>query len=296
MKTKKIKKKNYYQKDDKNYQGKTYQKNYDENNKKNFHGKNFKYQNNKKFGFQNKSKNNKFDQANMMYNQNYNGMNKNMMNPYPNQGTNNMNNSGTQDFNFDPFFQAERTCEEILAYIFSIEFLNRELYLRKRITTEGLVDINHIMVFNKIKQRGFTLDQVREAVANLGSTICELVDIEGVLYIKITQWPNMELISIEQIQSQKRNMRNQKYQNMNFIAMQNNYFFPPNNQYGQQQMGQMPQGMMPMENFQQQPNQYMMHQMGGMNMPFPQQNFNPNPPQMNQQFVQQEEQNTQQNN
>ena len=99
----------------------------------------------------------------------------------------------------------------------------------------------------------------------------------------------MELFSIEQIQSQKRSMRNQKYQNMNYIAMQNNYFFLPNTQYGQ--MGQMPQGMMPMD--QQQPNQYMMHQMGGMNMPFQQQNYIPH---MNQQFVPQEENNLPQQN
>jgi hypothetical protein len=104
----------------------------------------------------------------------------------------------------------------------------------------------------------------------------------------------MELLSIEQIQTQKRSMRNQKYQNMNYIAMQNNYFFPPNNQYGQ--MGQMPQGMMPMDNMQQQqPNQYMMNQMGGMNMPFQQQNYGN--PQMNQQFMApQEEQNQPQQN
>lgn len=141
-------KKNFYQKDNKNFQGKNYQKNYDENYKnKNYQGKNFKFQNKKNFGFQNKTKNNKFDQANMMYNQSY-GMNKNMMNPYPQQGGMNMNN-GPQDLNFDPFFTPERTCEEILGYIFSIEFLNRELYLRKRISNEGLIDINHVMIFNK---------------------------------------------------------------------------------------------------------------------------------------------------
>ena len=97
----------------------------------------------------------------------------------------------------------------------------------------------------------------------------------------------MELFSIEQIQSQKKNMRNQIYQTMNYIAMQNNYFFPPNNQYGNlQQMGHMSQGMMPMDYNFQQPNQYMMNQMGGMNMPFPlqQQNYYPQG-QVNQHFV-----------
>ena len=67
------------------------------------------------------------------------------LNSHQNQGMN----YGQQDFNFDPFFTPERTCEEILCYIFSIEFLNRELYLRKRITAEGLIDINHVMIFNK---------------------------------------------------------------------------------------------------------------------------------------------------
>jgi hypothetical protein len=138
---KEAEKKNYYQKDNQNFTGKPYQKNYGEDNKnKNFEQKNYKYQNKKNFGFQNRSKNNKFDQANMMNNH---GMNKNM-NQYP------QNNMGQQqDFNFDPFFTAERTCDEILSYIFSIEFLNRELYLRKRITTEGSIDINHVMIFNK---------------------------------------------------------------------------------------------------------------------------------------------------
>ena len=110
---KEAEKKNYYQKDNnKNFTGKPYQKNYGEDNKnKNFGEQkgNFKYQNKKNFGFQNRSKNNKFDQANMMYNQN--GMNKNM-NPYPQNEQNNMGQQ--QDFNFDPFFTPERTCESWL--------------------------------------------------------------------------------------------------------------------------------------------------------------------------------------
>lgn len=172
-------KKTFYQKDgyQKNFQGqggKTYQKNYDDNYKKPYNSnynnstnynqsgqdgaypakKNFGYQNNKKFGyqnFQNKSKNNKFDQANMMmYNQGmYNPMNKNIQNNLGGVPNQQGMNYGQQDFAFDPFFTPERTCEEILCYIFSVEFLNKELYLRKRISAEGLIDINHVMIFNK---------------------------------------------------------------------------------------------------------------------------------------------------
>ena len=155
-------KKNFYQKDNKNFEGKPYQKNYNNQNQngesynnyknKNFEEKPYNYQNKKNFGFQNKSKNNKFDQANMMNNQMmYNGMKNNMMSPYPinNNGPQQGMNNGYQDFNFDPFFTLEKTCEEILSYIFSVEFLNREVYFRKRITADGLIEINHVMIYNK---------------------------------------------------------------------------------------------------------------------------------------------------
>lgn len=136
--------KNYYQKDNKNFQGKNYYNNnnykYNNNNQNNFQGKNyhknnFKYNNNKKFGYNNfnqKPKNNKFDQANMMMGN---------MNPQGNYVNYNMN--------YDPFFKGEKTCEEIIAYIFSQDFLNKELYLRKRISEEGMIEINNLMMFNK---------------------------------------------------------------------------------------------------------------------------------------------------
>jgi len=85
-------------------------------------------------------------------------------------------------------------------------------------------------------------------------------------------------MSVEQILTQKRAMKNQRYQaNMNYIALQNNYFFPPNNGYPYPQMA----GMMPGMIDQMQPNPYMMSQMGQMNLPPFQQNFMPG---MNPQF------------
>lgn len=81
-------------------------------------------------------------------------------------------------------------------------------------------------------------------------------------------------------------MKNQKFANMNYIALQNNYFFPP--QSGYQQMGQMP-GMIPSMMDQFQPNPYMMGQMPPQmgHMPY-QQNLIQNN-MVNQQFQQHEE-------
>jgi len=142
-------KKNYYNNDNNNNNN-NYKNNY--NNKYNNNNRNF-YNNkypNKNFHFQNKSKNNKFDQVNnMMYNSMmYGQMRPNMMNPYA------MNAQG-QNSNFapqqevDPFFIGERSVEEIIVYLFSPEVLNKEVYLRKRIQADGLIDLNHVLNYNK---------------------------------------------------------------------------------------------------------------------------------------------------
>lgn len=142
---------NNYNKDgnaNNNYNNNNYKRNYYNNNNRNFN----KYHN-KNFHFQNKYKNNKFDQANnMMYNPMiYGQMKPNMMNPYA------MNAHG-QNPNFahqqqqqemDPFFIGERSVEEIIAYVFSPEFLNKEVYIRKRIQADGLIDLNHVLNYNK---------------------------------------------------------------------------------------------------------------------------------------------------
>jgi hypothetical protein len=102
--------------------------------------------------------------------------------------------------------------------------------------------------------------------------VVEFYESEGKNYLKVIDWQNLQsqLMTIEQIQQQKRVMKTQRYQaNMNYIALQNNYFFTPN------QYGQMP-GMMPGMIDQMQPNPYnMMPQMGQINLPPFQQNFMP---------------------
>jgi len=105
---------------------------------------------NKNFHFQNKSKNNKFDQANnMMYNpMMYGQFMPNMMNPYAmNAQGQNPNFAHQQEI--DPFFVGERSVEEIIAYVFSPEFLNKEVYIRKRIQADGCIDLYHVLNFNK---------------------------------------------------------------------------------------------------------------------------------------------------
>lgn len=118
-----------------------------------------KYNTKKNFQFQTKSKNNKFDHANnMMDNMMYNQMRSNMMNHYqmPNYPVHqNASNTPYNHYDLnsqDPFFNSEKSIEEILRYVFSPEFLNKEIYFRKRIGADGLLDLNHFLNYNKYFQ------------------------------------------------------------------------------------------------------------------------------------------------
>lgn len=147
------------------------------------------------------------------------------------------------------------------------------------------------LTYFRIKERGITVEQVKSAIANLQSSPVEFYESEGKNFLKVNDWQNLEpqLMTIEQIQMQKRAQKTQRYQsNMNYIALQNNYFFPPNNPY---QIGQMPQ-MMPGMIDQIQPNPYIMPPMGQMTIPPFQQNFMPG---MNHQFQAPQEEASQQN-
>lgn len=121
--------------------------------------------------------------------------------------------------------------------------------------------------------------------------VVEFFESEGKNFLKIFDWENFQqnLISVEQIQSQKRAFKTQRYGgNMNYITLQNNYFFTPNNSYPN--YGDMSGMLLKKDQCYYLP--YTMPQMGFINVPF-QQNYMPG---MNQQFQQppQDEQVTQQ--
>ena len=126
----------------------------------------------------------------------------------------------------------------------------------------------------RIQVRNISAEQVKLAISNLQPAIVEFYQNDGKNYLKINDWQNLQsqLITIEQIQMQKRSLKNQRYQaNMNYVALQNNYFFT-SNQFGQNQ------GMMAGVMDHMQPNPYMMEQMppmGQINLTPYQQNFMP---------------------
>lgn len=164
-------KKSFYKDGSQPYKGKyNNNKPNDQENNNNFEPHTFKNSNinrfqKKPYHFQNKTKNNKFDQANNMMLNNplmLNQMRPQMMNnPYQMQfaGMNPQNNQqGFNQMNYnpqidltiqDPLFTEDKTLEEVFVNLFSVEYLNKEVYLRKRISDDGLIELGHVLNYNK---------------------------------------------------------------------------------------------------------------------------------------------------
>lgn len=150
--------------------------------------------------------------------------------------------------NYHRQHQAPKLVEnlEILNYlekIFGEENLNKDIYLRYRMKDDK-IPVEDVLNYNDIKSNNIDLQKLTDVIkdsANLG-----LVKEEDKTYIQIKNFDKLNLVTIEQINQNRKQMKMQKmqYQNMNnpqqfpiggynYINMQNNYYFPYYPGFGQ---------------------------------------------------------------
>lgn len=248
------------------YKRKPYNKNFNkgENNQKNYNNQNREYpQGNHQGGFnkggyrknyQNKNKgfggnnqktfNNKFDSMNSYNNNPYMFPNMQFMRPdmmYMGQMPMNPTNFN-QGFNqLDREDQhhsiGEKGIKESLEYYLSLDNLNKDLFIRRKIDNNGFVLVEDILKFNNMVKHNATTDTIKEVVQE--SEVIEENNIEGKSAIRNRNWEDIKkkLISIEELEMRKQKKGN----NYNFVTMQNNYFMSMM-PYDPMMMGQM-QGM-----------------------------------------------------
>jgi hypothetical protein len=258
----------YYKNTDK-YSG---EKKFYNNNSNGTTGKNY---NNKKQFYPKRNfrtGNNKFDVCNMHLPKMMNMMQQPLYNPYTmNQGGmmggygNMMPNPNMNYFNpqGEPIQPAkpvdlrdtsdEAITEFVEAYL-SLENLNADLYLRNRIDANGFIEVSEIANHNKLRSRGVTGEKIAELFVNKENLNVEaLVSEDAGTFVRNRNFEEFKekLYSVEFIQQQKRMNKSQHYMNnvnqmqnpmnMNYVSMQNNYFF--NAMPNDQQMGMNMQAM-----------------------------------------------------
>jgi hypothetical protein len=128
---------------------------------------------------------------------------------------------------------SEKSISECLEYYFSEENLNKDYYIRSRMNDDGYIDAYEIVNFNKMKNRGVTVEKIQEIVNNKDSVI-ESVVADNRLYLRNREWESFKdkLAPLEVLQIQRK--IGKKPQMMNYVNMQNNYFYqmPPMSMQG----------------------------------------------------------------
>lgn len=222
-----------------NYNKGGYNKSYYNNNnnykKNNYNNKNY----NNKGGFQQKNFNNKFDPMNsynnnpyMMYPMNNQGMGMrpdmmfygqmpmNSHNNIPLNNNSNFNNSQMEDHSII----GGKGVKESLEYYFSLDNLNKDLFMRKKIDNDGYIEVEEILKFNNMIKNNATSDTIKDILKE--SKVLEESQAYGKTFLRNKNWEEIKhnLISVEEIEARK----NQKKGNFNYnyVTMQNNYFMP----------------------------------------------------------------------
>ena len=134
---------------------------------------------------------------------------------------------------------------EHLEKIFSEENLNKDLYIRNRISN-GKILLDNVVNYNDFKNNNVDDKKIMELVK--GSKNLEIVNEEGKNYIKIKDFDETKIKTGEQIYESRKNQKMQKQfnQNSSYFNFQNNFiiyngvptytgnyypFMPPYNMY-----------------------------------------------------------------
>jgi hypothetical protein len=125
--------------------------------------------------------------------------------------------------------------ESILEFVklyLSADNLNRDLYLRNRMDENGFIDVFDVANHKKLKYMGVTVEKLIEILKqNLDNSIIETRFDEERVSLRNREWDNIKdsLNNVTQIYEQKKIARKNAYHNslnnMNYVGMQNNYFF-----------------------------------------------------------------------
>lgn len=158
-----------------------------------------------------------------------------------------------------PVIKEDEEILQFLEHYFSLENMNQDLYLRNRIDENGFIKVEEIAHFNAMKQNQIHAEKILQ-IAKQADFIESTQNSEGSNLLRNKDWDNMKegLLTKEQITSNKRmQKRNEKFAMnsmmnmypmnqqmnpmmpqmmsqvpMNYVHLQNNYFFQtfPNNQ------------------------------------------------------------------
>jgi len=153
-----------------------------------------------------------------------------LYNPYTMyQGYNNM--TGGYNQNYQPVVDSQESVLNFIESYLSLDNLNQDLYLRNRIDDNGFIEVSEIANHNKLRKGGVSVETISRIFGQNDNPIVEAFGTESGVFLRNRDWENIKdkLLSKEVIQQQKRMLKTSQYvspmNTMNYVSMQNNYFF-----------------------------------------------------------------------
>ena len=156
------------------------------------------------------------------------------------------------NFHQTPILNNDKDILSYLESIFEENNLNKDLYIRYRLTDKGQISVNDLLNYNSLKKNNITAQKIKDLIQ--GNQNLEYSEVENNGIITVKNFKNMNLNTIDQINANKKTykmMRAQQnmYQNQmgfntyypynyNYIYLQNNIFIPSNVIYPNQQLQQ----------------------------------------------------------
>ena len=206
-KKKEAKKNNYY---NKNY-------NKSGNNNNNNNNKNYKNENKKNFP-KRKIGGNKFDDINMF--------NKNIY--Y-------QNNNNYKSFSAPPLLKDDKEILNYLEEMFGEQNLNKDLYLRYRLGESGLINIDDLVKYRNLAHNNVSAEKILELIKD--NKNFEKIELEGKTYIRINNFKEMKLLTIDEINNNKKSKKIYQFPYNNYYGpyMPNNYYIIYGGYLNQQQ-------------------------------------------------------------
>ena len=189
-----------------NYYNKNYNKSGKYNNNNN---KNYKNNENKKNFQKKKIGGNKFDDINMF--------NKNMM----------FQNNNYKTYSAPPILKDDKDILNYLEEMFGEQNLNKDLYLRYRLGESGLIKIDDIVKYRNLANNNVSAEKILELIKD--NKNFEKIELEGKTYLRINNFKEMKLLTIDEINNNKKSKKNNQFPYNNYYGyFINNYlYFPP---------------------------------------------------------------------
>ncbi len=126
--------------------------------------------------------------------------------------------------------------KDILTYLesmFGEQNLNKDTYLRKKLSEKGTILVDDVVAYNDIKKNNIVAQKILDVIKE--SENLESVTENEKTYIQIKNFDKLNLLTMEQLYSNKKNRIKMYYPQpqqqipfagYNYINMQNNYIFP----------------------------------------------------------------------